>query len=478
MSSFSAAGPSTPLPAKKRKYTVLSIEDKIAVLRRIGAGENVALVAAEYGISSSTIYDLKKQKDALLEFYTQTVDNKRYLDQKTSKNSKLPLLEKCLYEWYIKKQNEGMFISERNLITMAMEFYKELSLEEPCEFSTGWLADFKIRHGIFQSGAGDVNIEDTGAERVDTSLGLEQSRITPQPMATPAFIQDDYKPKLLQLQHNHHFKKIMEALACDEAFVDVTLTAEGRTIRAHKLVVSAMSPYFQQLLCNNPCPHPVIIMPHHVQFDHLSHIINYMYRGEITVAEDQVKSLLETAELLQVHGLAISDPVALITDKCTDSSTLFSEMASYLSHSTGRTDTADNSSEVTVQNKGCQEVIKLPTCSSVAFTSLTSHSENTNLHYNANKMANTNQSSSAVQCQSVCGSSTAALTRINYISTPINKPSLKESSTYDSDVQKSFFEDIDIVKEEVSLLHDRQCYLQDSHQISPSFEVTSQERFT
>nr|XP_045624661.1 uncharacterized protein LOC123774419 [Procambarus clarkii] len=476
MSSFTSAGPSTPLPAKKRKYTVLSIEDKVAVLRRISAGENVALVAAEYGISSSAIYDLKKQKDALLEFYTQTIDNKQRMKQKTPKDSKFAMLEKCLYEWYMKKQNQGIHISGRNLITMAMEFYRELRLEEPCEFSTVWLADFKKRHGIVQSVASDKMHVDAGAKGVSTSMIVESS------LVTPALAQDDYKPKLLQLQHNHHFRKIMEALASDEAFVDVTLTAEGRTIRAHKLVVSAMSPYFQQLLCNNPCPHPVIIMPHHVQFDHLSHIVNYMYKGEITVAEDQVKSLLETAELLQVHGLALSDPVALITDKCTDTvttqSAFFSEMASHLTHSTGGIDPLDNASQVTIQQNSSQEVVKLPACSSVALSSPTSHCENTNTYYSGEKMPDNNLCSSAVECQAVCGSGTTAYTRVNYTAVRTNKPSLRESSTGDNTLQDTFFDDIDIVKEEVDLLHRRQCCMQDSHHASPSFEVSSQERFT
>jgi broad-like protein len=37
-------------------------------------------------------------------------------------------------------------------------------------------------------------------------------------------------------------------LRAAEEFVDVTLACDGRQIRAHKLVLSACSPYFMQLL--------------------------------------------------------------------------------------------------------------------------------------------------------------------------------------------------------------------------------------
>jgi len=39
-----------------------------------------------------------------------------------------------------------------------------------------------------------------------------------------------------------------ENLRDDEAFVDVTLACEGRSIKAHRVVLSACSPYFRELL--------------------------------------------------------------------------------------------------------------------------------------------------------------------------------------------------------------------------------------
>lgn len=39
-----------------------------------------------------------------------------------------------------------------------------------------------------------------------------------------------------------------ESLRDDEDFVDITLACEGRQVKAHKMVLSACSPYFRSLL--------------------------------------------------------------------------------------------------------------------------------------------------------------------------------------------------------------------------------------
>lgn len=55
-----------------------------------------------------------------------------------------------------------------------------------------------------------------------------------------------------------NFTSQFKALRVEEDFVDVTLACEGKRIKAHKLVLSACSPYFKELfkvsgfvLCNS-----------------------------------------------------------------------------------------------------------------------------------------------------------------------------------------------------------------------------------
>ncbi|XP_042886094.1 protein bric-a-brac 2-like isoform X2 [Penaeus japonicus] len=145
------------------------------------------------------------------------------------------------------------------------------------------------------------------------------------------------KPESYQLRHNNHLTIVLEALARDEAFMDVTLTAQGRSLKAHKSVLSAVSPYFRGVLRDNPCQHPIIIMPRDVRFEELYSIVNYIYKGEMTVAAEDLTSLLKTAEILQVSGLAPSDSTATVnpsTESCATGNVRSSSASSSSSSST------------------------------------------------------------------------------------------------------------------------------------------------
>lgn len=96
---------------------------------------------------------------------------------------------------------------------------------------------------------------------------------------------------------------VFEQLLQTEQFVDVTLSCDGISIKAHKIVLSACSPYFQALFNDNPCKHPIIIM-RDIKFAELKAVIEFMYRGEINVCQDQIGPLLRIAELLKIRGLA------------------------------------------------------------------------------------------------------------------------------------------------------------------------------
>ncbi|XP_018333936.1 longitudinals lacking protein, isoforms H/M/V-like [Agrilus planipennis] len=93
-----------------------------------------------------------------------------------------------------------------------------------------------------------------------------------------------------------------ESLQNTEDLVDVTLTCEGVSIKAHKIILSACSPYFRTVFKENPCSHPIVILKD-VHYIDLLAILNFMYHGEVLVSQSQLQSFLQTAELLQVSGL-------------------------------------------------------------------------------------------------------------------------------------------------------------------------------
>lgn len=47
----------------------------------------------------------------------------------------------------------------------------------------------------------------------------------------------------------------LDSLKCSEDLVDVTLTCEGRNIKAHKVILSACSPYFRNVFKVNDLIH-------------------------------------------------------------------------------------------------------------------------------------------------------------------------------------------------------------------------------
>merc|ERR1712106_100676 len=95
------------------------------------------------------------------------------------------------------------------------------------------------------------------------------------------------------------FKHLRE----EKSFTDVTVACDGQSCKAHKMILSACSPYFKALLEENPAKHPIIILKD-VPFSHLTAILEFMYAGEVNVAQDQLPQFLKTAERLKVKGLA------------------------------------------------------------------------------------------------------------------------------------------------------------------------------
>jgi len=89
----------------------------------------------------------------------------------------------------------------------------------------------------------------------------------------------------------------------EKSFTDVTLACEGQTCKAHKMVLSACSPYFKALLEENPSKHPIIILKD-VPFSHLQSILEFMYAGEVNISQEQLPAFLKTADRLKVKGLA------------------------------------------------------------------------------------------------------------------------------------------------------------------------------
>ncbi|XP_063859194.1 broad-complex core protein-like [Scylla paramamosain] len=109
-------------------------------------------------------------------------------------------------------------------------------------------------------------------------------------------------PQQFCLRWNNHQSNIIsvfEQLLQSESFVDVTLAVEGMTLKAHKVVLSACSPYFQAVLASHPDKHPIVILKD-VRYTDMRDLLDFMYRGEVSVDQDNLSGFLRVAESLRI----------------------------------------------------------------------------------------------------------------------------------------------------------------------------------
>jgi len=93
----------------------------------------------------------------------------------------------------------------------------------------------------------------------------------------------------------------------DKDFFDVTLACDDQQMQAHKVILSACSPFFRSVLKKNPHAHPLLYLKG-VKYVDLVAVLNFMYHGEVNVAQEELNSFLAVAEELKVKGLTQNGP--------------------------------------------------------------------------------------------------------------------------------------------------------------------------
>jgi len=116
-------------------------------------------------------------------------------------------------------------------------------------------------------------------------------------------------------------------LRAESDFFDVTLACSDsgtRTLQAHKVILSACSNFFKttfrQQQSNNKHPNPYIYL-RGVFYNDLASILDFIYNGEVNVAQEDLNSFLAVAEELQIKGLTNRDNAASNSDGAHGSST-------------------------------------------------------------------------------------------------------------------------------------------------------------
>ncbi|XP_032511294.2 protein tramtrack, alpha isoform isoform X4 [Danaus plexippus] len=102
--------------------------------------------------------------------------------------------------------------------------------------------------------------------------------------------------------HQTNMLSVFDQLLHAETFTDVTLAVEGQLLKAHKMVLSACSPYFQALFVNHQEKHPIVILKD-VPYSDMKSLLDFMYRGEVSVDQERLTAFLKVAESLRIKGL-------------------------------------------------------------------------------------------------------------------------------------------------------------------------------
>jgi len=100
-----------------------------------------------------------------------------------------------------------------------------------------------------------------------------------------------------------NIKTTFADLADEKDFTDVTLVCDkDMQISAHKVVLSANSLFFKQILLRNPHQNPLIYL-RNVHPTDLTALVHFMYYGEVKIKESDLQAFLKLSEELDIKGL-------------------------------------------------------------------------------------------------------------------------------------------------------------------------------
>lgn len=113
------------------------------------------------------------------------------------------------------------------------------------------------------------------------------------------------------LRWHHHDVKLADTMTRaweKKLFLDVTLASGHRTIGAHRLVLCACSALLETLLTSpaHPAhshPNPMLYF-NDIDFDDLLALVEFMYRGSMTVTHHTLPGIINAAQILKIRGLS------------------------------------------------------------------------------------------------------------------------------------------------------------------------------
>ena len=102
--------------------------------------------------------------------------------------------------------------------------------------------------------------------------------------------------------HEQKRNSALQILWKNNDFLDVTIACDDDQIDAHKVILSAASPFFRKILKRNPHSHPLLYM-RGTSKKQLEALIEFIYSGQTKISEEDLEQFLGLAKSLQIDGL-------------------------------------------------------------------------------------------------------------------------------------------------------------------------------
>ena len=100
-------------------------------------------------------------------------------------------------------------------------------------------------------------------------------------------------------------------------FTDVTLACDDDQIQAHKIILTAASPLFQNIFRRNPHSNPLLYF-HGVSKQEMEIVLDFIYSGEAKVPMEDLDTFLKIANNLKVRGLVDLNDISGANSSITD----------------------------------------------------------------------------------------------------------------------------------------------------------------
>ena len=93
--------------AAKRKRVVLTVQQKLEVIKMLDNSISYTIICEKFGIGRSTVSDIKSNREKLLKFNMELKEMGTKRDVKVMKLGDDPLLDKAVNVWFRQKEWKG-----------------------------------------------------------------------------------------------------------------------------------------------------------------------------------------------------------------------------------------------------------------------------------------------------------------------------------------------------------------------------------